>query len=74
LTEKSLAIPAPETLIPVAPAYSVLAYEEGNQCAAIAYPGTDYRTFILGFPFESIREESERIRLMGMALKFLGGK
>ena len=74
LNEKSLAIPAPETLIPVAPAYAVLAYEEGNQCAAIAYPGTDYRTFVLGFPFESIREESERIRLMGMALKFLGGK
>ena len=74
LNEKSLAIPAPETFIPVAPAYAVLAYEEGNQCAAIAYPGTDYRTFILGFPFESIREESERIRLMGMALKFLGGK
>lgn len=74
LNEQQLAVPAPETLLPVAPAYAVLAYEEGNQCAAIAYPGTDYRTFILGFPFESIREENERIRLMGMALKFLTGK
>ncbi len=74
LNEQQLAVPAPETLLPVAPAYAVLAYEEGNQCAAIAYPGTDYRTFILGFPFESIREENERIQLMGMALKFLTGK
>lgn len=74
LNEQMLAVPAPETLVPIHPAYAVLAYEEGNQCAAIAYPGTDYRTFILGFPFESIREEKERIRLMGMALKFLIGK
>ena len=74
LNEQMLAVPAPETLVPINPAYAVLAYEEGNQCAAIAYPGTDYRTFILGFPFESIREEKERIRLMGMALKFLIGK
>ncbi|MBR3896230.1 MAG: xanthan lyase [Bacteroidaceae bacterium] len=73
LNEQSLAIPAPETLIPVAPAYAALAYEEGNQCAAIAYPGSDYRTFVLGFPFESIREESERVRLMSMILRFLRG-
>lgn len=72
LNEQMLAVPAPETLVPVHPAYAVLAYDEGNQCAAIAYPGTDYRAFILGFPFESIREEAQRIRLMGMALKFLG--
>lgn len=74
LNERQLAVPSPETLVPIAPAYAVLAYEEGNQCAAIAYPGTGYRTFVLGFPFESIREENERIRLMGMALKFLTGK
>ena len=71
LNEQSLAIPAPETLIPISPAYAVLAYEEDNQCAAIAYPGTDYRTFIMGFPFESICEERQRIQLMGMVLKFL---
>ena len=74
LNEQSIAIPAPETLVPVAPAYAVLAYEEGNQCAAIAYPGTYYRTFILGFPFESIREENERAHLMAMVLNFLGRK
>ena len=71
LNEERLAIPAPESLQPVAPAYAVLAYEEGNQCAAIAYPGSDYRTFIMGFPFESIIEEKERIQLMGMVLNFL---
>lgn len=40
-------------------------------CAAIAYKGTDYRTYIMGFPFESIRETNERTRIMGSVMNFL---
>lgn len=73
LNEEQMAVAAPEVIVPAEPAFAALAYAEGNQCAAIAYPGKDYRTFIMGFPLECIREEGQRARLMNMALKFLTG-
>ena len=74
LNEERLAVPAPEVLTPAGQAFAAFAYEDGNQCAAIAYPGTDYRTFIMGFPFESIREEQKRAQVMAMVLRFLSAQ
>lgn len=67
--EKTYAVPAPESLLPVAPAFAVFAYPDGNQSAGIAYRG-NYRTFILGFPFESIPSEKDRAYIMSAILRF----
>lgn len=71
--EETYAVPAPECLTPVAPAYTGFVYTPENYSAGIAYRGT-YRTFVLGFPFESIRGTQERARIMSAILGFFGSK
>ena len=44
-------------------------YSETNASAGILYKGK-YRTVILGFPFETIDNEEERIILMKQVLRF----
>jgi hypothetical protein len=68
VNEKSYAVPAPDCLLPTAGAYSTFVYTPGNYGAGIAYKGTDYRTFVLGFPFESIDNAQHRSRIMKVAL------
>ena len=51
--ENSYAVPAADCIVPVDTAFPVFTYATGNQSAGIAYKG-NYRTFVLGFPFESI--------------------
>jgi len=45
-------------------------YSENTASAGISYKG-DYRTVVLGFPFETITGEKERDLLMKQVLKFL---
>lgn len=68
--ENSYAVSTPDCIIPVAPAFPVFVYTSGNQSAGIAYEG-DYKTFVLGFPFESIQSEVDRATIMAGILKFL---
>jgi hypothetical protein len=49
-------------------------YPTNNQAAAVGYKGVDYRTMIMGFPFEAIREAEERDALMRGILNFLSEK
>ena len=51
-------------------AYTVMRYRTSNQGAAVAYNGK-YRTFVAGFPFETILEREERDMMMAEVLKFL---
>lgn len=69
LNEESYAVPAPERILPVAPAFSSFVYTDGSQSAGTAYKG-NYKTFVLGFPFESITSEQERAQVMAGILKF----
>lgn len=69
MNEKSYAVPAPESILPVVPAFSAFVYTDGNRSAGTAYKG-NYRTFVLGFPFESITSEQERARVMTGILGF----
>jgi len=48
----------------------ILRYAENNFSAGIAYSG-DYKTVIFGFPFETIKLESQRNRVMKSILNFL---
>jgi hypothetical protein len=50
-------------------AFTILRYSENNLSAGIAYKGK-YKTFVTGFPFESLRCESERESLMKSVLDF----
>ena len=55
-------------------AFIAMRYVTNNQPAAVGYKGTDYRTMIMGFPFEAIREAEERDALMRGILNFLSEK
>ena len=72
--ENSYAVTAPDCIVPVAPAFPVFTYARGNQPAGIAYKGADYRTFVLGFPFESIQSETDRASIMAGILGFFTQK
>lgn len=67
--ETSYAVPAPDCIVPVDTAFPVFTYAPGNQSAGIAYKG-NYRTFVLGFPFESIQSEADRATIMAGILGF----
>lgn len=72
--EVSYAVPSVDCIVPVETAFPVFTYAPGNQSAGIAYKGTDYRTFVLGFPLESILSEIDRATIMAGILGFFTQK
>lgn len=68
--EQSYPVTAPDCILPISPAFPVMTYSAGNASAAVAYKGNDYRTFVMGFPFESIKEEAARTAIMASILRF----
>lgn len=72
LNDKIYCVESPEIVRPAGKgAYTVMRYRTSNQGAAIAYNGNTYRTFVAGFPFETIIEREERDKMMQEVLKFL---
>ena len=70
LNEESYVVEAPDAIEPAdKDAYTVMRYSENNLSAGVAYQG-DYKTYIMGFPFETIRTEAERETLMKAILTF----
>ena len=49
-------------------------YATNNQSAAVAYNGEDYRSVVMGFPFEVILDAEQRHSLMRGILEFLSTK
>lgn len=70
LNGKHYAATHPEILQPQEGAICAMKYLSGNS-AAIAYQGHDYRTFVMGFPFECITEEATRAKLMAGILSYI---
>ena len=70
LNEEHYAATSVDILQPIKPAYSVLQYADG-QNAGVAYKGKDYRTFIMGFPFECIKSEQKQGSIMRGILNYL---
>lgn len=68
--EQAYPVTAPDCILPMETAFPVMIYTDGNLSAATAYRGNDYRTFIMGFPFESIKEETARNTIMASILQF----
>ncbi len=70
LNEKQYVVESPDAIEPANnAAFTIMRYSENNLSAGVAYKG-DYKTCILGFPFESIRCEGEREDLMKQILTF----
>lgn len=62
---------APDAIFPAdSKAFTAFAYG-GGQSAGVAYPGSDWRTLIMAFPFECIKEDSIRLKAMDAILRFL---
>ena len=68
---QSYAVPAPSCIEPAGGAIQCFVYTDGSRGAGTAYRGADYRTFILGFPFESITDERSRAHIMAGILRYL---
>ncbi len=69
--EQAYPVTAPDCILAMSPAFPVMTYANGNVSAAVAYQGNDYRTFVMGFPFESIKTEADRTAIMASVLQFL---
>lgn len=52
-------------------AFTFMRYTDSNVSAAVAYPGKDYRTVVLGFPIETICSDENRDQLMHQLINFL---
>lgn len=70
LNEEHYAATSTDILQPMKPAYTAMQYADGYS-AAVAYKGTDYRSFVMGVPFECIQNEKKRSSIMQGILNFL---
>ena len=62
LNSECYAVESPDAIEPSVPeACTVMRYEENNLSAAVAYAGSDYRTFVMGVPFETLRDGRNRL-------------
>ncbi len=59
-----------DVLHPEGGAICAMQYSDG-QSAAVAYSGNDYKTFVMGFPFECITDASSRNKLMQGILNYI---
>ncbi len=71
LNERHYAAQHADIIVPATgEAFPAMTYADGTS-AAVAYQGTDYRTFTMGFPLECIQKENERNAIMRGILNFL---
>ena len=69
------AVESPGCIMPVGKsAFIAMRYPTNNQSAAVGYKGEDYRSVVMGFPFEVILHEEQRDALMAGVLNFLSQK
>lgn len=74
LSQEAYVVESPDGVIPAGDgAYTIFRYSENNISAGVAYEG-DYKTCVLGFPFESLRTTAEKERLMKAILTFFENK
>lgn len=70
----SYAVPAPDYILPTRESFPAFIYTEGGYSAGVAYKGNDYRTFVMGFPFESVQGAGQRDHIMSSILNFFNEK
>lgn len=68
------AVEDPDLLVPVdEKAFIICRYEGNDYAAGVAYAGK-YKTCTFGFPFETIKDEESRDRIMSAVLHFFNSK
>ena len=70
LNDKHYAATHPDILSPTESAICAMQYSDGSP-AAVAYQGNDYKCFTMGFPFECIKNDHDRTRIMQGILNYL---
>lgn len=70
LNEHIYAVSQPEVLTPVGSGFPIMSYDGTGHPAVIGSDGA-YKTFVMGFPFESISNAKDRANIMASALYFL---
>jgi hypothetical protein len=71
LCEQHYAATNCDILMPVEKeSFGAMVYADGT-CAATAYKGTDYRAFVMGYPFECIKNKPKQYAIMKGVLNFL---
>ena len=66
-------LPSTDRLRVTPESFPAMTYADGTP-AAVAYRGAEYRTFVMGFPLESVTDESVRQQWMASILHFLTSK
>ncbi len=73
--EESYVVESPDAIVPADPAaYTCFRYSENNLPAGVVFGGNEtdkWRTVVLGFPFESIKGETQRDKMMMQVLNYL---
>lgn len=71
-SEEVYSVESPEVVTPAdKSSFTILRYNSSDRSAAVAFDGSNNRSVHLGFPFETITDETEREKLMMAILKFL---
>jgi len=70
LNEKHYAATSTDVLMPEGNAFCTLLYDNGTS-AGVAYGGQDYRTLVMGVPFECISEKTQRVSFMKAIIQYL---
>jgi hypothetical protein len=71
LNSESYVVESPDAIEPAdAGAFTIFRYSENNLSAGVAFKG-NYKTCVLGFPFESVKTTEAREKLMKSVLEFL---
>lgn len=71
MNERSYCVSQVDCLAPTSEAFCPMVYGPRGESAAVAYQGNDYRTFVMGFPLESVRDRQTRVSLLQGILQFL---
>ncbi len=71
LNEQSYCVPAVDCLAPVDEGFCTMVYSPSGESAAVAYQGSDYHSFVMGFPLESIKDTYLRVSILSAILRFL---
>ncbi len=76
LNDKCYIVESPDSFYPYNNdvACTLMRYGENNLIGGIAADFDDYRTVVIGFPFETIKDEQARNLLMSQILKFFSNK
>ena len=73
-SEEIYPVESPEVVQPAdKKAFTILRYTHSQESAAVAYEGA-YRSAVVGFPIETIKDEKQRAKFMESLLNFLNNK